>query len=150
MHAVDSSDHHHPRYRYRYAIDCGRAQILLYARSLATVLRIKGEIDACNAARVGTEIRCFTKMKTPLILDLSHLDFLGIDGFQELLALNHENRTAGLYCSVVAGTAMRPLLRIVNDAGVHGLPLVKSVPEAVQLIEDAVAGRRQVLQHLVR
>lgn len=145
MHAVDSPAQSHPR--YRYVIDCGGAQIFVYVRSLATVVRIDGEVDGSNAGRVGAEIRRFTKARTPLILDLSHLDFLGIDGFQELLSLNHRHHTAGLYCSVVIGVALRPLLRIVTD---HGLALVKSVPEALQLIEDALSARRQILQGLVR
>lgn len=143
MHAVDA-----PRQtRYRYVIDCGKAHIFVYARSLATVLRVDGEVDAANAGRVAAEIRRFTKVGSPLIVDLSHLDFLGIDGFQELLALHHQHHTAGLYCGIVSGVAMRPLLRIVSD---HGLPLVKSVPEALQLIEDALVGRRQLLQRLAR
>lgn len=145
MDAVDFSRHTPPR--YRYVIDCGRAQIFIYARSLATVLRVDGEIDGCNAGRVAAEIRRFGRFKAPLILNLSHLEFLGMDGFQALLALNHEHRAAGLSCTVVAGPAMRPVLRIVSD---HGLPLVQSVPEALQLIEDALAGRRPVPQRLVR
>lgn len=145
MDAVNSSGQTEPR--YRYAIDCGRAQIFIYARSLATVLRVDGEIDGCNADRVAAEIRRFGRVKAPMILDLSHLEFMGMEGFQALLALNHEHRAAGFYCTVVAGSAMRPVLRIVSD---HGLPLVQSVPEALQLIEDALAGRRQVLQRLVR
>lgn len=145
MHAVDSPDQIHPRYRYN--IDCGEAHIFVYARSLATVLRIDGEVDAVNARRVGAEIRRFTKVGTPLIIDLGHLSFIGMDGFQELLAIHHQHHNAGLYCGIVTGTAMRPLLRIVSD---HGLPLVKSVPEALQLIEDALVGRRQLLQRLAR
>ncbi|MDT5223052.1 MAG: hypothetical protein QOG19_459 [Mycobacterium sp.] len=145
MHAVDSPDQRHPR--YRYVIDCDGARLFIYARGLATVLRVDGEIDGFNAARIATEIRRFSEVATPLILDLSRLDFLGIDGFQELLAVSYDHHTAGLHCSIVKGLAMRPLLRIVSD---HGLPLVKSVPEALQLIDDAFSGSRQSLQRLVR
>jgi hypothetical protein len=144
MHAVDSPDQRH---RYRYVIDCDGAQLFIYARGLATVLRVDGEIDGFNAARIATEIRRFSEVATPLILDLSRLDFLGIDGFQELLAVSYDHHTAGLHCSIVKGLAMRPLLRIVSD---HSLPLVKSVPEALQLIDDAFSGSRQSLQRLVR
>ncbi|MDT5173780.1 MAG: hypothetical protein QOG37_1031 [Mycobacterium sp.] len=144
MHAVDSPDQRH---RYRYVIDCDGAQLFIYARGLATVLRVDGEIDGFNAARIATEIRRFSEVASPLILDLSRLDFLGIDGFQELLAVSYDHHTAGLHCSIVKGLAMRPLLRIVSD---HGLPLVKSVPEALQLIDDAFSGSRQSLQRLVR
>jgi hypothetical protein len=61
--------------------------------------------------------------------------------------VSYDHHTAGLHCSIVKGLAMRPLLRIVSD---HGLPLVKSVPEALQLIDDAFSGSRQSLQRLVR
>ncbi|GLB82059.1 hypothetical protein Mkiyose1665_28360 [Mycobacterium kiyosense] len=98
-----------------------------YSRNLATVLRVDGEIDASNAELVGAAVRHAGNAKRPLILDLSHLRFIGMEGFQELLSLS----TA---CSMVSGIAMRPLLRVVSD---HCLPLVRSVPEALQLLGDA-------------
>ena len=139
MQAVDSP--HQQRPRYRYVVNFGGAHLFVYARSLATVVRIDGAIDASNAAHVAAEIRRFTKTRTPLILDLSRLDFLGIEGFQQLLALSHQQQTAGLYCNIVGGVAMRPLARVVKD---HGLALVRSVPEAFQLLEDALPTRLQV------
>lgn len=145
MHAVDSSDPNHPR--YRYSIDIAGAQISVYARSLATVLRVEGDIDAFNAADIAATIRRFTSSRSPVIIDLSHLNFLGLDGFKVLLALQHEQHSAKMYCGIVTGLAMRPVLRIVTD---HGLPLVKSIPEAVQLLEDAFAARRQHLRPIVR
>jgi len=126
--------------RVPYEIDCDGARIYVYVRGLGTVLHIEGDIDAANADRVAAEVRRFARAQTPLVLDLSHLDFLGIDGFRSLLRLNQENHTARLYCSLVPGPAMRLLTRIVKD---HGLPLAGSVPEALQFIEDAVGARRQ-------
>jgi anti-sigma B factor antagonist len=123
------------------------ARLYVYAHSLGTVLRIDGEIDASNANNVAQAIRRFAGLKTPLILDLSHLDFLSVDGFRALLVLNREHRQARVPCSVVTGTAMRPLLHIVND---HGLPVVASVAEALQLIEDIVGARRQGLSDRIR
>jgi anti-sigma B factor antagonist len=127
--------------------DFNGAQLYVYARSLGTVLRVDGEIDASNANDVAEAIRRFARLKTPLILDLSHLDFLSIDGFRALLVLNHEHQQARVHCSVVAGAAMRPLLHIVKD---HGLPVVGSVAEALQLIEDIVRARRRLLSDVVR
>jgi anti-anti-sigma factor len=127
--------------------DFNGAQLYVYARSLGTVLRVDGEIDASNAKDLAQTIRRFARLKTPLILDLSHLDFLSLDGFRALLVLNHEHQQARVHCSVVAGTAMRPLLHIVND---HGLPVVGSVAEALQLIEDIVRARRRLLSDVVR
>lgn len=143
MHAVNSPAEN----RLRYVVDCGEAHLFVYSRGLATVVCVDGEVDAANADRCAMELRRFTKVGTPLILDLSRLRFLGLDGFQRLLALHHEHHTAGLYCGIVSGVALRPLLRIVGD---HGLSLVRSVPEALQFIDDALVGRRQMLQRLAR
>lgn len=127
--------------------DFDGARLYVYARSLGTVLRIDGEIDASNANHVAHAIRRFARLKTPLILDLSHLDFLSIDGFRALLVLNREHHDARVHCSIVASSAIRPLLHIVKD---HGLPVVGSVAEALQLIEDIVGIRRRFLSDLVR
>ncbi|WP_338133579.1 STAS domain-containing protein [Mycobacterium kansasii] len=133
--------------RCRYVVDCAGARLCVYARSLATIVRIDGEIDASNAERIAHEIRRFARVKAPLILDLSHLDFLSVDGFRALLVLNHEHHKAGLHCSVIAGPAIRPLLRIVIN---HGLPVADSIAEALQLVEDVISSRRQFLAGLVK
>ncbi len=127
--------------------DFNGARLYVYARSLGTVLRIDGEIDASNADTVAQGIRQFARLKTPLILDLSDLEFLSTDGFRALLVLNHEHQRSRVHCSVVAGAAMRPLLRIVKE---HGLPVVGSVAEALQLIEDIVKARRHLLASAAR
>jgi anti-anti-sigma factor len=127
--------------------DFNGAQLYVYARSLGTVLRVDGEIDVSNAKDLAQTIRRFARLKTPLIVDLSHLDFLSLDGFRALLVLNREHQQARVHCSVVAGAAMRPLLHIVDD---HGLPVVGSVAEALQLIEDIVRARRRLLSDVVR
>lgn len=132
---------------YRYMAAFNGARLYVFARSLGTVLRVDGEIDASNADNVAHAIRQFARLKTPLVLDLSHLEFLSTDGFRALLALNHENQRSRVHCSVVAGAALRPLLRIVTE---HGLPVVGSVAEALQLIEDIVRARRQLLSGAVR
>jgi hypothetical protein len=96
---------------------------------------------------VAQTIRRFARLKTPLILDLTRLDFLSIDGFRALMVLNHDHQQARVHCSVVAGAAMRPLLHIVKD---HGLPVMGSVAEALQLIADIVNARRRLLSDVVR
>jgi anti-anti-sigma factor len=126
--------------RSRYLIDCAGAQLHVHARSLATVLRVDGEIDVSNADLVGQAVRRFSKLKAPLILDLSHLDFLGLAGFRMLLGIADEHQQAQLQCSVVGGAALRPITRILTD---HGLPIVDSVPEALEIIDGFVRARRQ-------
>jgi anti-anti-sigma factor len=133
--------------RSRYLIDCAGAQLDVHARSLATVLRVDGEIDVSNADLVARAIRRFSQLKAPLILDLSRLDFLGVAGFRALLMLSHQHRQDRLHFSVVGGAALGRLTRVVTD---HGLPTVDSVPEALQLIEKAIRERRQLLSGVAR
>jgi hypothetical protein len=82
-----------------------------------------------------------------LVLDLSHLRFISVEGFRALLFLNDELRKSRVYCGVVGGAAVRPLLRIVHD---NGLPVAGSVPEAFQNLEDILRARRQFLTDLAR
>lgn len=124
-----------------------RAHVFVYARCLATVVRIDGEIDAANADDLAEAIRGFARLKTPVVLDLSRLRFVSVEGFRALLVVNDELRKARVHCSVVTGTAIRPLLRIVHD---NGLATTGSVPEAFQTIEDNLAARRRFLSDLTR
>lgn len=124
-----------------------RAHVFVYARCLATVVRIDGEIDAANADDLAEAIRGFARLKTPVVLDLSRLRFVSVEGFRALLVVNDELRKARVHCSVVTGTAIRPLLRIVHD---NGLATTGSVPEAFQTIEDNLAARRRFLSYLTR
>jgi anti-anti-sigma regulatory factor len=131
----------------RNVTDCAGARLYVYARSLATVLRIDGEIDASNAELVTNGIRSLGRLQSPLILDLSCLNFLGVEGFRALLAVNRERHDAGLHCCVVAGPATRLLIHIVKG---HGLAIVGSVPEALQLVDDDIQARRQFVSGLTQ
>jgi anti-anti-sigma factor len=133
--------------RNRYVIDCAGAQVHVHARRPATVLRIEGEIDASNADLVALTIRRFARLKAPLVLDVSHLDFLGSAGLRALLLLNEEHRQARLHCNIVSGAALRRLTRVDSD---HGLPVVNSVPEALQSTHDFIYARRRLLPGLAR
>lgn len=123
------------------------AQVFVYARCLATVVRIDGEIDAANAKDLTEAVRSFARLKTPVVLDLSGLRFVSVEGFRALLAVNDELRKARVHCSVVTGTAIRPLLRIVHD---NGLATTESLAEAFQTIADILEARRRFLSDLPR
>lgn len=101
------------------------------AHALATVLRIRGEIDASNADLVAQAIRRFVRLRVPLVLDVSRVDYLGSAALRALLLVNDECELAGVHCRVVSGTALRRLTRLITGLG---LPLVDSVAEALRLI----------------
>lgn len=144
--SANSADQHSPA-RCRYVTHFARAHLMVYARNLGTVLRVDGEIDASNAKDLAQTIREFARLKTPLVLDLSHLQFVSVEAFRTLLFVNDELRKTRVYCSVVGGPAVRPLLRIVHD---NGLPIADSVPEAFQNLQDILRARRQFLYGLAR
>jgi anti-sigma B factor antagonist len=144
--SAQSADQHDPA-RCRYTAHFDRALLFVYARNLGTVLRVDGEIDASNAQDLTQAVRNFARLKAPLVLDLSHLRFVSVEAFRELLLLNDELRKARVYCSIVGGAAVRPLLRIVHD---NGLQVAGSVPEAFQNLADVLRARRQFLTDLAR
>jgi anti-anti-sigma factor len=117
-----------------YEIDCTGAQLDVQAHGLATVLRVRGEIDASNADLLAQAIRRFVRLRAPLILDLSRVDYLGSAGLRTLLLVQDECQLARLQCSVVGGVALRRLTRLVTGLGLH---MVDSVGEALQLIRGA-------------
>ncbi len=133
--------------RNRYVIDCAGAQVHVHARSVATVLRIEGGMDAANADLVAQVVRSFARLNAPLVLDLSRLDFLGSAGLRALLLLNEEHRAAQVRNNVVRGAALSRLTRVITD---HGLPVVDSVPEALQNTHDFIHARRRFLTGLAR
>lgn len=128
--------------RSRYEIDCGAAQIRVHTRSIATVLSIVGEVDAANTDPVADAIRRFSRLRAPLILDLTGLDFLAGSGLRALLVLDEEHRKAQLRCCVVGGHALRRLTRVLPD---HGLPIAESVDAALAHIDGAAAARRRLV-----
>jgi anti-anti-sigma factor len=141
--APQRSDH----LRSRYAIDCAGAQIYVHARRLATVLRVDGEIDVSNATFVAQSIRQFSLLNAPLIIDVSHLEFLGIAGFRVLLDLSRDNGQPARRCRVVTGAALRRLTRVFAD---EELLIVDSVPAALHQIDEDIRARRRFVSGLAR
>jgi anti-anti-sigma factor len=128
--------------RCRSLVDCAGAALHVHTRSVATVISVEGEIDASNAERVQQAIRRYARLKAPLIVDLSALDFIGLAGLQALTTLDREHERAGLHWHVVDGPRLCRLTRVITD---HGLPLIDSVAEALRIIGDQIATRRQCL-----
>lgn len=128
--------------RCRSSIDCAGAQVHVQTRRSATVLTVTGEIDVCNADLLRDGIRRYARLKAPLVLDLSQLDFLSVAGFRALLTLNEEHERAGLNWSVVSGARLRRIGLVFPK---HGLPLVDSVSEAQHILDDLVRARRRWL-----
>lgn len=121
-----------------YEIDCAGAQLHVQVRGLATVLRVEGEIDASNADLLAQAARRFVRLRVPLILDVSRVEYLGSAGLRALLLVDDECQLARLHCSVVGGESLHRLTRLVTGLR---LPLVDSVADALELIRGTTRAR---------
>jgi anti-anti-sigma factor len=121
-----------------YIIDGGIAWWKVQARGQAIVVTVTGEIDASNAGRFANTIRYLTTAGRPLALDLSALDFLGVQGFRGLFRLNEACHRINLRWAIVDGPAVRILTRIADRD--HALPMVDTVAEALQQLAADTGG----------
>ena len=101
----------------------------------ATVVRISGDIDACNADDVSDYLGRFDELDHPVVLDLSGVDFLAVAGFRAILQFGAECRRNNLPWALVTSHAVDILLRLTaND---RPLPTVRSGEEALQRLKCA-------------
>ncbi|MDN4517235.1 MULTISPECIES: STAS domain-containing protein [Mycobacteriaceae] len=125
-----------------YALDCGAASVHVYARSVATVLRLHGEIDASNVERVSASLRRFLALRGPLIVDLGAVEFFGLPGIRELLAFNRECQRASVPWALVPGHHVNHMLQVADAHS--SLPLADSVVEATQQFVAASGDRARL------
>ncbi|MCZ8379943.1 STAS domain-containing protein [Mycobacterium sp. CPCC 205372] len=116
------------RRRQAHVLCCGGARIETQASSSAVVVKLAGWVDASNLNQVIATLRRFTSMRTPLILDLTKLEFLGISAFRALFAVADEYCETGLQCVMVDGPALRPYTKL--GAQSRSVPIVDSAESA--------------------
>lgn len=58
------------------AVDYGGAQIRAYLHHLATVVTIRGEIDAANVEQISEHVRRFSLGTNPMVLDPERVESL--------------------------------------------------------------------------
>jgi anti-anti-sigma factor len=128
--------------------DCGGAQIRAQRRHLATVVTIRGEIDALNVDRISEYIRRFTLGESRVVLDLGDVNEFANAGVWLLYAFDADCRTAGADWSLVAS----PTVAKVLSDGDHDVEfaITPSVREALRDASDAIASRRRLVLPLVR
>ncbi|WP_156689658.1 STAS domain-containing protein [Mycobacterium sp. Marseille-P9652] len=124
-------------------VDCGGARIRAHCRHLATVVTIRGEIDADNVDAVGQHLRRFTLGSSPLVLDMSEVTHSGTVGFSLLSAFDDACREAGVEWTLVPSPAAPELL---GDM----FPVTASVHEALHDLADAIDNRRQLVLPLIK
>jgi anti-anti-sigma factor len=89
------------------------------------VITVDGELDASNASQLADYVEECMAHRTPVMLDLSNLEFFGTAGFSALHLINVQCAGANLRWAVVPNKAVSRLLRICDPD--HTLPLVESI-----------------------
>ena len=129
-------------------LDCDGAQIRAYCHHLATVVTIRGVVDAANVDWVGAYILRFILGSNPVVLDLSDLSHFAAEGVSLLRSFDDDCRAAGVEWTLVAGPAISELLHDGRDE--DEFPMTRSVREALHNLADAIASRRQLMLPLIR
>ena len=96
----------------------------------AVVVAVGGDLDASNADDVSAYVHRFVPHGPALVLDITDVGFLGVQGLRAVIGLVEECRRTGVACAVVASQSAVRLLRTVYRREV--LPFAASVTEAVQ------------------
>jgi anti-anti-sigma factor len=107
------------------------------------VVSADGAIDAANAAEFADHALHVARQGQYLALDLSGVEFFGIQGFSMLHMLNVRCAQAGVRWAMVPSAAVKRVLRICDPDG--GLPAVATVDAALV----ATQGRRRRRLQLV-
>lgn len=89
------------------------------------VITAEGELDASNAIQFADYFDLCINDSTPLVVDLSGLEFFGTAGFSALHVINVRCAAAKLRWAVVPSKAVSRLLRICDPD--HALPMIASV-----------------------
>ena len=128
--------------------DCHGAQIRAQYRHLATVVTIRGEIDAENVDPVGEYIRRFTLGEHSVVLDLSGVSKFAVAGIWLLYAFDECCRAEGVDWTLVPGTAVTAVLD--NDHRDDEFAMTPSVREVLNDLSEAIIRRRRMALPLVR
>ena len=107
------------------------------------VITAHGELDASNATQFVDYFDVCINGSTPLIVDLSGLEFFGTAGFSALHLINVRCAGAKLRWAVVPSKAVSRLLGICDPD--HALPLTKSV-DAMPDADDEDADQDRLFQ----
>jgi anti-anti-sigma factor len=130
--------------------DFSGAQIRAHCRHLATVVTIRGEIDAVNVDRVSECIGRFIAGANPVVLDMTDVNHFAAAGISLLYMLDEGCRAAGVEWTLVASPAVIERLGDgAQDENGAMFPITRSVHEALRNLADAIVSRRQLVLPLI-
>jgi anti-anti-sigma factor len=123
-------------------IDCRGARIWAHTDIGLTLIAISGEIDALNVEDVSRHARGLVPEGGALIVDLTDIDFIAVDGFRALFALNSRCVRTHTTWTLIATDAANRLLRVGDLDKL--LPVVGSATEALLLVRRSARGHRSL------
>lgn len=130
------------------SFDCSGAQIRAQCRHLATVVSIRGEIDAVNVDRAREYLRRFTLGTNSVLLDMTEVSHFAGAGISLLYGFDDDCRAAGAQWTLVASPAVIEL--VSNSDHEAAFPIAGSVREALRTLADAIVSRRQLVLPLIK
>jgi hypothetical protein len=122
-----------------YAIDCRRATIQAYARSVATVLNVSGVVDSLNEATVYRHLSRFNRLDTALIIDISEARLADLGALCDFVE-GGDGDYAQMSKAIVATPEVAAALRHRADGEAN--LVFTTVPDAVQFFVRTIAARR--------
>ncbi len=143
---VESS--HGPSRSGNFTVDCGAAQVRAHYRHLATVVAVRGRIDATNVDQISEYARRFILGNEPLVLDLSGVNSFAPPGIWLLCVLDGDSRAAGVEWTLVGSPSVHDLLRDFDEEA--KFPTSRSVHHALRTRADAIDRRRELLLPLIK
>jgi len=124
------------------------AHLWAYRRHGATVVAVRGRIDAANVARVSAYAVRFVAADSRLVLDLSEVSTFTPGGMRAIAAVEERCTAVGVDWALVPGKAVAQRLRARAECA--GLPVIDSVAEAEHQFDEAILRRRRFLLPLMR
>ena len=129
--------------------DCDGAWIRALSRQLATVVTVGGSVSTENLDKLTAYVKRFVIEDKPFVLDLSAVDSIAVQAAQLLDAVGDACEKAGVEWAMVASDRVTDLLGAAAEAVEAALPVVPSVPDALEHFADVNLRRRTLLLPLL-
>ncbi len=114
--------------------DWGRASVVASRTPVALVLSVRGEVDASNAARLADYVERHAAVSGALVVDTTAVDFFGAPAIAALHRVHRCTGVNGAQWRLVAGPALR---RVMRACSTKGLPLALNVTSALRELGSA-------------
>jgi anti-anti-sigma factor len=112
----------------------GKASVTAARTTESLVLSVHGEVDASNCARLADYVERHAAVAGTLVVDTSAVDFFGAPALAVLHRVDHRCAGSGVRWRLVAGPALR---RVMRACGTTGLPQADNVPSALHELGSA-------------